>query len=189
MNSRLALTSFTRDYDYVKLCDIWSSKVYFSKFSLNDFHRCRPNSFFVYSSRFFFRKSQLRTLNLVITLIYDFKPVVIKLIPFSSLITTCAFAKDPFKPILFVGDETGEVYTLNLENLDDIQLFKPNFNIKQPVQLADWINEKYVLFSNSKQLFGWNIETGQINLVFECNDEVITYFTCSSFSPSLVGKF
>ena len=190
MDSRLALTSFTRDYDYLKLSDIWSSKLHFDKFNRNEFYNCKPTAFFVYSSRFFFKRSEsLKNFNLVITLVYEFKPIIIKNIPFNSLITTCSFAKDAFKPILFIGQADGHISILNLDNLDNIQRFKPNFCKNHSIILADWLNENCVLFADSKQLYQWNIETGQINLIFNCTKiETITYFTCSSFSPNLVGK-
>lgn len=189
MNSKVALTSFTRDYNYLKSADIWSSKVHFDKMNLNEFYTCKPTAFFVYSSKFFVKSSKTKTLNLVITLVYDFKPVVVKIIPFNSLVSTCSFAKDPFRPILFVGEEDGHVSILNLNCLDNIQWLKPDFCQKTPVTLADWLNEKIVLFSFSKELFGWNIVTGQIELIYACDEKnSITYFTCSSFSPNLVGK-
>ena len=187
MECKAALTGFTRDYNFSKLADVWASKVYFSKFEVDEFYKCKPSAFFVYSSRFYFSKSKVKVVNLVITLVYDFQPVVVKIVPFNSLVTTCSFAKDPSRPILFVGEECGQVSVLDLSDLKNVQWFKPNFSKRLPVLLADWLDDKCVLFSFQKELHSWNIETGQIEIVHQ-SANTITYFTCSPFSPSLAGE-
>lgn len=187
MEIKAALTGFTRDYNFCKLADIWASKVHFSKFPVHEFYKCQPTALFVYSSRFYFSKSKVKVVNLVITLVYDFQPVVVKIIPFNSLVTTCSFAKDASRPILFVGEECGQVSVLDLSDLKNVQWFKPNFSKRLPVLLADWLDDKCVLFSYQKELHSWNIETGQIELVHQSPNH-ITYFTCSPFSPSLAGE-
>lgn len=191
MDSKICLTPFTRDYNYSKLCDIWSSQLYFQKHKRHPSFGCKPSAFFVYSSKFSFRNSVTKTFNLVIDLIYGFKPIVSKIFPFKSAVTTCSFAKDPFRPILFVGLESGDIYILNLDNLNDVQFYRPNFVKKEnkPVIIADWLDDKIVLFSYFDQLFSWNIDIGRIDLVFESENllEKTTYLTCSSFKPSLIG--
>lgn len=186
METKAALTSFTRDYNFSKLADIWASKVHFGKFKADGFYKYKPSAFFVYSSRFYFSKSKVKVVNLVITLIYDFQPVVVKIIPFNSLISTCSFAKDPARPILFVGEESGQVSVLDLSDLNNVQWFRPDFSRRLPVLLADWLDDKCVLFSFQKELHSWNIETGQIEIVHRPSNN-ITYFTCSPFSPNLAG--